>query len=75
MLLITTTHLLSQSEILDLVLVLACSLFLLPKGQVLLQKLNDALSITKVVLTELVNLIESALKGIFGEFASLCAVL
>ena len=75
MLLITTTHLLSQSEILDLVLVLACSLFLLPKGQVLLQKLNDALSITKVVLTELVNLIESALKGTFGEFASLCAVL
>ncbi len=44
-------------------------LFLLPEGQVLLKELDDALSITEIVLFKLVNLVQSILEGLVSKFA------
>ena len=60
------------SKVIDLVTFL---LLILPKGQVLLEKFNDTLSITEVILFELVNLVECVLKGFVSEFTSGLVVL
>jgi hypothetical protein len=60
------------SKVIDLVTFL---LFILPKGQVLLEKFNDTLSITEVILLELVNLVKSILESAISELASGLVVL
>jgi hypothetical protein len=60
------------SQVIDLVVAF---LLFFPEGQVLLEKLDDALGIAEVVLLELVNLVESLLEGRVSELASLAVVL
>ena len=60
------------SKVIDLVTFL---LFILPKSQVLLEKFNDTLSITEVILFELVDLIKSILESAISELASGLVVL
>jgi hypothetical protein len=60
------------SKVINLVTFL---LFVLPKGQVLLEKLNDTLSITEVILLELVDLVKSILESAISELASGLVVL
>ena len=62
----------ATSQVVDLVIAL---LLFFPESQVLLEKLDDALSIAEVVLLELVNLVESGLKGIVSELTSFCVIL
>ena len=62
----------ATSQIIDLVITL---LLFFPESQVLLEKLDDALSIAEVVLLELVNLVEGLLKSTVSELTSLCMVL
>ena len=62
----------ATSQVVDLVIAL---LLFFPESQVLLEKLDDALSIAEVVLLELVNLVEGLLKSVIGKFASLGVVL
>ena len=61
------------SEIVDLVV--AVLLLVFPKGQVLLEELDDALGVAEVVLLQLVNLVESLLESLVGELASSLVVL
>ena len=56
----------TSSKVVDLVVTL---LFLLPEGEVLLEKLDDALGVTEVILLKLVNLVESGLKSSVCEGA------
>ncbi len=56
-----------MSEVINIVVAI---FLLLPKGQVLFKKLNDALSVTEVVLLKLVNLVQSILEGLVSKFAS-----
>ena len=60
------------SKVIDLVTFL---LFILPKSQVLLEKFNDTLSITEVILFELVDLVKSILESAISELASGLVVL
>ena len=60
------------SKVIDLVTFL---LFILPKGQVLLEKFNDTLCITEVILFELVDLVKSILESAISELASGLVVL
>ena len=60
------------SKVINLVTFL---LFVLPKGQVLLEKLDDTLSITEVILFELVDLVKSILESAISELASGLVVL
>jgi hypothetical protein len=60
------------SKVIDLVTFL---LLILPKGQVLLEKFNDTLSITEVILFELVDLVKSILESAISELASGLVVL
>ena len=62
----------ATSQVVDLVIAF---LFFLPESQVLLEKLDDALSIAEVVLFELINLVEGLLESVVGKFASLGMVL
>ena len=62
----------ATSQVVDLVIAL---LLFFPESQVLLEKLDDALSIAEVVLLELVNLVEGLLKSTVCELTSLCMVL
>ena len=62
----------ATSQVVDLVIAL---LLFFPESQVLLEKLDDALSIAEVVLLELVNLVESLLESVVGKFACLGVVL
>ena len=50
-------------------------LLILPKGQVLLEKFNDTLCITEVILFELVDLVKSILESAISELASGLVVL
>ncbi len=59
------------SKILNGVLVL----LFLPKGQVLLEKLDDGLGIPESFLINVVNFLESIRKGLFSECAGLLVVL
>ena len=60
------------SQVVDLVVTL---LFLFPEGEVLLEELNDALSVTEVVLFELVDLVESLLESVISELTGLGVIL
>ena len=60
------------SQVIDLVVAL---LLFFPEGQVLLEKLDDALGIAEVVLLKLVNFVEGLLEGVIGELASFGVVL
>ena len=62
----------ATSQVVDLVIAL---LLFFPESQVLLEKLDDALSIAEVVLLELVNLVEGLLQSVVGKFTSLGVVL
>ena len=62
----------ATSQVVDLVIAL---LLFFPESQVLLEKLDNALSITEVVLLELVNLVEGLLQSIVRELAGLGVVL
>ena len=62
----------ATSQVVDLVI----ALFLFfPESQVLLEKLDNALSITEVVLLELVNFVEGLLESVVSELTSLSVVL
>jgi len=61
----------STSQVINCVIVL----FLFPECEVLLEQLNDALSVTEVVFLELVNLVESRLKGGIRKLTSLGMIL
>ena len=62
----------ATSQVVDLVI----ALFLFfPESQVLLEKLDNALSITEVVLLELVNFVEGLLESVVSELTSLGVVL
>ena len=50
-------------------------LFLLPKGEVLLEEFDDALGVTEVVFLELIDLVECLLESVVGEFAGLGVIL
>ena len=63
----------ATSQVVDLVVVLI--LFLLPEGKVFLEKLDDALGVTEVILLELINLVEGLLEGVVGELASFLVIL
>jgi hypothetical protein len=60
------------SKVINLVTFL---LFVLPKSQVLLEKLDDTLSITEVILLELVDLVKSILESAISELTSGLVVL
>ena len=60
------------SQVVDLVITL---LFLFPEGEVLLEELDDALSVTEVVLFELVDLVESLLESVISELTGLGVIL
>merc|ERR1712228_61836 len=62
----------ATSQVVDLVIAL---LLFFPESQVLLEKLDNALSITEVVLLELVNLVEGLLEGVIGKLACLGMIL
>lgn len=62
----------ATSQVVDLVIAL---LLFFPESQVLLEKLDDALSIAEVVLLELINLVESLLESVVGKFACLGVIL
>ena len=62
----------ATSQVVDLVIAL---LLFFPESQVLLEQLDDALSITEVILLELVNLVERLLESVIGKFACLGMVL
>ena len=61
-----------SSEVINLVLLLV---FLFPESEVLLEELNDALSITEVVLLELINLVKSFLESLVSKLTSSLVVL
>jgi len=61
-----------RSQVVDLV---AAILFLLPEGQVLLEKFDDALGVTEIVFLEFVNLVEGFLKSAVSEFTGSLVVL
>ena len=50
-------------------------LFFLPESQVLLEKLDDALGVTEVILLELIDLVEGGLQGVVSELAGLRVIL
>ena len=50
-------------------------IFLLPESKILLKKLDDGLGITEVILFEFIDLVESLLKGLVSDLASLLVVL
>ena len=63
----------ASSQVVDgVVLVL---IFLLPERQVLLEELDDALSVAEVVLLELIDLVESLLEGVVSELAGPLVIL
>ena len=62
----------ATSQVVDLVIAL---LLFFPESQVLLEKLDDALSIAEVILLELVNLVEGRLEGIVGKLTGFGVVL
>ena len=62
----------TSSKVVDLVVTL---LFLLPEGEVLLEKLDDALGVTEVILLELIDLVQSGLQGGVCELTGLGVVL
>ena len=62
----------ATSQVVDLVIAL---LLFFPESKVLLEKLNDGLSITEVILLELVDLVQSLLESRVGKFAGLCVIL
>ena len=66
------TQSLVSSQVIDGVITL---LFLLPESEVLLEELDDALGVTEVVLLELVDFVESLLKGFVSELAGLGVIL
>jgi hypothetical protein len=61
-----------QSEVVDLVTVL---FLVLPKSQVFLEELDDALGVTEVVFLELVDLVEGILEGLVGKLTGSLVVL
>ena len=60
-----------NSQVLNFVV----ALFLLPESEVLLEELDDGLSILKVVFLEFVDLVEGLLEGAVGQGASFLVVL
>ena len=63
---------LTRSEVIDLI----ATLFLVfPESKVLLEKFNNALGVTEVILFEFVNFVKCILKGLVGKFASSLVVL
>ena len=62
----------ATSQVVDLVIAL---LLFFPESKVLLEKLNDGLSITEVILLELIDLVEGLLEGTVGKLASLRVIL
>jgi hypothetical protein len=50
-------------------------LLLLPEGKVLLEELDNALGISKIVFLELVNLVKSILESLVGQVAGSLVVL
>ena len=63
----------ATSQVVDGVVVTL--LFFFPESQVLLEKLDDALGVTEVVLLKLVDLVEGRLQGVVGKLASRRVVL
>jgi hypothetical protein len=63
---------LTRSKVVDLV----ATLFLVfPESKVLLEKFNNALGVTEVILLELVNFVKCILESLVGKFASSLVVL
>lgn len=62
---------LTSSKVLDVVV----SLFLLPEGKVLLEKLDDALGVAEGLLVNVVDLVHGVLESSLSECASLLVIL
>ena len=60
------------SEVIDSVVVV---LLFLPESKVFLEKLDDALGVTEVILLELVDLVEGILEGLVGKCDGFLGVL
>ena len=63
----------SNSQVVDCIVITFT--FFLPQGQVLLQELDDGLSITEVVLFEVVNLLKGVLESTVSQLTCLSVVL
>ena len=63
----------TRSQVVNLFTIFFC--FLLPKRQVLLEELDDALGVAELILIERIDLVESLLEGFVGQFASSRVVL
>ena len=62
----------TSSQVINCVVVL---LFFLPESQILLEELDDTLSVTEVFLLELINLVKGFLQCLVSEFASVFVIL